>query len=732
MIKSITPLLICLCLGTSPLEGQHKLLTLEDIYHPDRKIDFSGAVAPELHWLVDGTHYVEQKKDSQGPTTLFKVEVSTGKTEPLFDPVQLEEAFAKLPGFDTTKAREVLRKGSFKHTPDGSAILIESHDDLFYHSSKGQHFTRLTDSPQPEREARFSPNGTMVSFVRDYNLYVIDLDRFQERQLTTDGNSRQLNGLLDWVYQEEIYGRGDFKGYWWSPDSTHLVYLQIDESEVPEFKVVDQISRYLEIEVTNYPKAGDPNPRVRLGILPVAAGGTTWVDTSKYRTSDFLIVRVGWTPDSRKVVYQVQNRQQTWLELNLVEVGKGKPITLLRETSPAWVDIAGQPIWLKDGSFLWLSERTGWRHVYHYSGRARLLRALTSGPWKVEIVHGVDEKGFVYLSGTAFSSIESHVYRVKLDLAYLEQLSRRVGTHRADFNPPCTFFIDSWSDTNIPPQVRLYRADGSMIRVIHRNRVDVLNEFQLRKPEFLQVSTRDRFVMEAMIIKPPEFDPTQKYPVMSFTYGGPYTPMVRKRWRGKTYMWYQFLAQKGYLIWICDNRSASDKGTQATWPVYKNFGELELRDLEDGLKWLKGKSYVDGSRIGLGGWSFGGFMTGYALTHSKSFKIGIAAGPVTDWRLYDTIYTERYMTKPQDNPEGYDKSSVSGAAADLHGKLLLIHGTMDDNVHAQHTFRLVYELQKAGKQFEVMFYPKSRHNITDLRQSQHLAELMTNFILENL
>ena len=501
---------------------------------------------------------------------------------------------------------------------------------------------------------------------------------------------------------------------------------------MPEFTVVDQIPRHLEIEIIHYPKAGDPNPRVRLGILPVVAGGTTWVDASKYKTSDFLIVRVGWTPDSRKVVYQVQNRLQTWLELNLVEVGKAKAVTLLRETSPAWVNVSGQPIWLKDGSFLWLSERTGWRHVYHYSGRAKLLRALTSGPWKVDILHGVDGKGFVYLSGTALSSIESHVYRVKLELAHLEQLSRRAGTHRAEFNPPCTLFIDSWSDTDVPPQVRLYRADGSMIRVIHRNKVDVLNEYRLGKPEFLQARTHDGFVMEAIMIKPPEFDPTRKYPVMSFTYGGPHAPMVRKRWRGKTYMWYQLLAQKGYLIWVCDNRTASGKGAQATWPLYKNFGELELRDLEDGLNWLKKQSYVNGSRIGLCGWSFGGFMTGYALTHSKSFKIGIAGGPVTDWRLYDTIYTERYMTRPQDNPEGYNKSSVTGAAADLHGKLLLIQGTMDDNVHAQHTFRLVYELQKAGKQFEVMFYPKSRHSVTDPQQSQHLAELMTNFILENL
>jgi dipeptidyl-peptidase 4 len=271
-----------------------------------------------------------------------------------------------------------------------------------------------------------------------------------------------------------------------------------------------------------------------------------------------------------------------------------------------------------------------------------------------------------------------------------------------------------------------------MARVIEENSVVALKQYKLSRPEFLQVKTRDGFVMEAMMIKPPDFDPKKKYPVWSFTYSGPHAQSVRNSWGGPNFLWHQMLAQKGYLIWVCDNRTASGKGMESAWPLYKNFGELELRDLEDGVAWLKSQPYVDGARIGINGWSYGGFMTAYALTHSTSFKIGIAGGSVTDWRDYDTIYTERYMGTPQNNPEGYVKSSPVHAAKNLHGKLLLIHGTMDDNVHMQNTIQFVYELQKAGKPFELMLYPKSRHGVIDPLLVKHMRELMTRFILENL
>jgi dipeptidyl-peptidase 4 len=444
---------------------------------------------------------------------------------------------------------------------------------------------------------------------------------------------------------------------------------------------------------------------------------------------------VGWKPDSSKVVIEITNREQNWLDLNFADPKTGKAETAFRESSKAWIETDGAtlPRWLKDGSFLWLSERSGWKHIYHYSPECKLIRPVTSGKWEVRTLHGVDDvNGWVYFSGTERSQIGSDIYRIKLDGTGLVKLTETVGTHSANFDPTFTHFIDTWSDVMTPPQVRLYGADGKLVRVIDENKVEALKQFRLSKPEFLQVKTRDGFVMEAMMIKPHDFDPKKKYPVYQHTYGGPHAPQVRNGWGGVNLMWHQLLAEKGYIVWICDNRSASGKSLESTWTIYKNFGELELRDIEDGVAYLKSLPYVDPSRIGIFGWSFGGYMTAYALTHSTSFKMGISGAPVTDWHLYDTIYTERYMGTPQNNPEGYEKSSVVKAAKNLNGKLLLIHGTIDDNVHIQNTIQLIYELQKWGKQFEVMFYPKSRHGVTDPLLVRHMREMMLNFILKNL
>ncbi|HVF46516.1 MAG TPA: prolyl oligopeptidase family serine peptidase, partial [Pyrinomonadaceae bacterium] len=312
------------------------------------------------------------------------------------------------------------------------------------------------------------------------------------------------------------------------------------------------------------------------------------------------------------------------------------------------------------------------------------------------------------------------------------RLTRGNGWHTALFNSTFSHFVDGYTEILTPAQTRLFRADGTLERVISENRVDVLRDYRLSQPEFLNVKTRDGFVMEAMMIKPPDFNPSKRYPVFQFTYSGPHAPSVANRWGGNRGMWFQVLAQKGYIVWVLDNRTASGKGEESVWPAYKRLYELELRDLEDGIKYLKDLPYVDGSRIGLHGWSYGGSMTSYALTHSSSWKIGIAGGTVTDWRLYDTIYTERYMMTPQNNREGYDRNSILKAAKDLSGRLLLIHGVMDDNVHMQNTIQFANELQKEGKQFDLMLYPTQRHGVTNPAQVRHMYTMMTEFILKNL
>jgi dipeptidyl-peptidase-4 len=338
---------------------------------------------------------------------------------------------------------------------------------------------------------------------------------------------------------------------------------------------------------------------------------------------------------------------------------------------------------------------------------------------------------WMYFSGTERSPIGSDIYRIRLDGSGLERLSRTPGTHDADFSVTFAYYIDTWSAILTPPQTRLHRNDGTEVRTLRENRVAALTEYKLSPPEFVQVNTRDGFVMEAMMIKPPDFDPSRRYPVYQFTYGGPHAQQVRNAWNLQT-MYHELLAQHGVIVWVCDNRTASGKGAASTWPVFKRFGELELRDIEDGLTWLKQQPYVDGNRIGLHGWSYGGFMTTYALTHSTSFTMGIAGGTVADWRNYDTVYTERYMGTPQQNPEGYRNSSPRWSAANLHGALLLIHGAIDDNVHVANTMQLAYELQKAGKPFELMLYPKSRHGVADPALVRHMRGLMFDFTIEHL
>jgi len=726
-----------------PAQPAQKPLTLDALYSPEKPVDFSGA-RTTITWLDDSS-FVPQVSarfgratggsgsDTSSDASPQKVDALTGNAEPLFDANKLAAALAKVPGLTPEDTRRYARARLSSFSPDRHGLLVTIGDDLYFYGIPDDRLVRITHGTGHQEHPAFSPDGRLVAFVRGNNLFVSDVATGEERALTTDGNDRLLNGKLDWVYQEEIYGRGTFQAFWWSPDSTRLAFLQIDESPVHDFTVVDHLPYRQNLEETPYPKAGDPNPKVKLGIARATGGLLTWANTDTYTGGDFLIVNVAWRPDSRAVLYQVQDREQTWLDLNAAAVTTGEPSRLLRETSKTWVAENGNPVWLKDGSFLWASERSGFEHLYHYSADGALIRQITDGKWEVRTVHGVDDaNGWVYFSGTERSPIGSDVYRVKLDGTGLTRLSQTAGTHAAHFSRSFSYYIDDWSDVSTPPQLRLHKADGTEVRVLDEGKVPALADYRLSKPEFLQVKARDGFVMEAMVIKPPDFDPARKYPVFQNTYAGPHAQTVRNAWGVTGNLYLQLLAQKGIVVWECDNRTASGKGIESTWPVFHNFGESELRDIEDCMAWLKKQPYVDSARIGLSGWSFGGFMTSYALTHSKTFAMGIAGGTVSDWRDYDSIYTERYMGMPQNNPDGYKKSSPRFAAKDLSGKLLLLHGLIDDNVHVQNTVQLAYELQKAAKPFELMFYARSRHGVADPQLVYHMRSLMLDFTMRTL
>jgi dipeptidyl-peptidase-4 len=711
------------------INAQNRQLTLDDIYDPQKQTNFNGSLPRITRWL-DDQHYLQfNANPNLGTTGFLKVHAESGKTEGFFDNEKMKKALSSVLGTNLEGKSINILGGNF--SPGNNGVLIDHDKDLYFYDFISDKAIRLTNNPEEETDSSFSPDGKLVAFVRNNNLYTVDLSSGKEIALTTDGSKTIFNGRLDWVYEEEIYGRGVTQGYWWSPNSSDITFLTLDESKVPGFTVIDHLPLYQTLEVTNYPKVGEPNPTVKLSIVSAKGGATRPVDLGNYSSIEFLVTRVGWTPDSKHVIYEVQNRAQNWLDLNLAD-SQGKTRNLLRETSPAWVEVVELPEWLDDNSFLWQSDRTGWRHIYHYSLDGKLIGAVTKGDWDVRELYGAKDN-WVYFTGSQHGRISNDVYKIKLDGNSLTHLTAKwQGNHSPRFNSSFTSFIDTASNITTPPQVHLYKTDGSLLRVIEENKVAALSEFKLSKPEFVKVPTRDGVMMDALMIKPADFDPSKKYPVMSYNYSGPAAPSVRNSWLGATYIWHQMLAQKGYIIWICDNRSASQQGIASTYPIYRNMAELELKDLEDGVSWLKQQSYVDGNRIGIWGWSYGGYMTAYALTHSKSFKIGISGAPVTDWRNYDSVYTERYMGLLKDNQEGYKKSSVVEAASNLHGKLLLIHGTMDDNVHMQNSVQFIDALQKAGKQFDLMIYPRSRHGVVQPQRLKHLREMMTNFILENL
>lgn len=717
-----------------------KSLTLDILFDKKQKINFNGTEPRIMAWLRDGIHYVEMKKNSSGKSYLAKVTATTGEFEPLYNFEKIISSFSGGDNMENVSVEKMVTTGDFKFSPDENAVMITYNNDLYYYHFVKNEGKRLTQSGEKSkinlREPSFSPDGKKIAFIRDWDLHFVEIETVIEQDLTTGGHENLMHGVLDWVYQEELYGRGDYKAYWWSPDSSRIAFLELDESPVPSFTVIDHMPQHLSTEITRYPKSGDPNPIVRLGMIDVSDSNIRWVETTE---DEDLVVRVGWSPNGEQLIYQIQNREQTWLKLLTHSITDWESNLLLEENNEnGWVEILlDEPKWLQDNSFLWLSERTGYSHLYHYSSDGETECQLTSGEWEVMDLYGVnEEKGKIYFAGAHWkgTGIEKEIFGCNLDGTNVQRISNAGGWHSANFNSNMSMFINSFSSMTSPTETKIISTvDGNCIRDLPTLFDPVVENYKngLIKPEFIKVTTKDEFELEGLLIKPPNFDPSKKYPVLYYQYSGPHCAMMMNRWWGKTALWLQMLAQQGYVIFQCDCRTSSSKGACSTWPVYKNFGRLEMQDIDESIDWLCSQSYIDNDRIGIFGWSYGGYMTLYALTHSDRFKVGIAGAPVTDWELYDTIYTERYMGTPQKNPSGYRVSSVLNCADKLSGNLFLIHGTMDDNVHFQQSVQFIEKLQNANKQFQFMAYPSSRHGVTDSAQL-HLHTAMTEHLQRHL
>lgn len=736
--SALLPLLVATLAPAALAQGEK--LTLEQALGEGPRVDFRGR-APSWRWAADGASLEGPDGKWYDPATGEEVEAKASGEESggdrrgaSADRSEVAEALAALEGIDERLARRIQsrRRGA---SDDGSVTLYLHEGRAFVHRDGAG--VRELDLPASLELPELSPDGAWLVYVDGNDLHARATASDEARRLTSDGSGSLFNGKLDWVYQEEVYGRGDFKAYWWSPDSRYLAFLSLDESDVHEFTVVDHIEEghfRVKPEITHYPKVGDPNPVVRLGIADVASGKTAWADLSSHAEAEPLVVRVSWTPTGDRLLFVVQDRAQKWAELNAADPGTGKWRTLIREENDSWVERPEPPRWLEDGTFLWGSDRTDHHHLYRYRADGTLRGAVTAGDWSVRRIEHLDEEaGLLWFSATKDGAVNANTYRIGLDGQGLVRLTSGAGGHSVRFDEERRYFLDSWSTLDTPTAVRLCTGDGEVVRELGVAEVPDLEKYLTSTWELVRIPARDGYSIDAAVLRPVPFDETKPHPVWLSTYSGPDAPSVRNSWGGSA--WDQFLAQQGFVLLEVNVRSASGKGHWASEQCYEQLGVTELRDLEDAVDWLTAHPWADASRVGITGHSYGGFMTAFALTHSDRFALGIAGSGVYDWRMYDTIYTERYMNLLGRNPEGYEASSVIGAAKDLHGFLLITHGVMDDNVHVQNALQLAYALQKAGKlSFGLMLYPQSRHGIgdRDLRRHSRLLdwETMKEHLLE--
>ncbi|MDP7126570.1 MAG: S9 family peptidase [Candidatus Marinimicrobia bacterium] len=667
----------------------------------------------------------------------------------MLDPERPEEI---LPIIDVDKALKSLEESldepdtvrtldwplSFDNAGQKALYLFKK--DIFILELESSSFLQITHTKTKEKSPRFSPDGSKIAFVRDNDLYVYDLNKKREKRITRDGSETILNGTLSWVYWEEIFGRRDI-GYWWSDDSEALVFLRTDESPVTKMHYVDFRPQEPRLITQRYPKTGTENPIVKVGVVNVDYPRVKWARLDPYE----YICRVKWIPDSKRFSLQTMDRAQTELNLYYMDRKNGKNLgKVLTEKDEAWVNINDDLYFMENGQFLWQSERNGFAHMYRFEESGALVNQVTKGNWALRssggpfwlrqsVVNLDEENGLIYFTAMKKSSIERHLYRAELNGDGLTRLTKNDGVHKVGFSPNGKYFINKHSTINTLPSLSLYQKDGTLVKTLANPRPELIEGLNIQTPELFTISTSDGFQMPAQILKPADFDPKKKYPLIYHIYGGPSAPTVYNQWQGASLFFDNMLVERGYIIVRFDHRSST--GISKNLENRLNLlisGPREMEDIVDGIKWLKSQSYIDPNRVGIWGWSGGGSFTLNAMTNTKEFKAGISGAPVTDWHYYDTKWGEFAMKRPQDNPEGYDLTSLVKSAKNLHGRLLLIHGTYDDNVHPQNSWHFIDELIKANIMFDMMFYPMRMHGFSDKPAKIHRQNKMIEFWLKNL
>ena len=715
-----------------------KDLTVDRIFSAP---SLSGHLTQGLEWTPDGKRISFIQNAGNG-AELWTMDAATGEKTVVLDTATLKSVTQpeKEKAIQSTGLGRVQAE-NYEWAPDGKSILFIGSSDMVL-------FDLATKTPKPLvtgdadiADPKFSPDGKWVSFVRDSNLWIVSTAGGDAKALTTGGSEKILKGQLDWVYPEELDCR---TAYWWSPDSSKVAYYEIDERPVTRYPIMDMSSPTGAMEYTRYPQAGEANPIVHVGVVSLASGETRWMDTGA--DTNVYLPRVNWLPDSKTVAIQRLNRGQTQLDLLFADAQSGASKTVLTDTDKYWINVGDGLYFFSGGKkFLWSSERTGYLHYYLYDISGRLIEPLTSGDWEIggsagfgpqaSNPYAVDEKnGYIYFTSNKDEIPGLQIFRLSLKDKSIQQLSKGPGTHDPSFSPDASAYVDIFSDASTPPREGLYRDDGTRVAVVAENKVAELADYHLSPVQFLTVPAKDGTLLYAEMIKPPNFDPSKKYPVLVDVYGGPDVQQVVDEWTGPMHLWSEMMAEKGYIVFSLDNRGSSGRGHVFETPIYHHLGRIELQDQLAGVQYLKSQPYVDGSRVGIWGWSYGGFMTLNALFNAPGvFKMGASVAPVTDWHLYDSIYTERYMGTPAENPDGYKDSSPVNQAGNLADPLLLIQATGDDNVHFANTAELLNELIESGKYpTKLIIFPGRGHGVSDRPARLLLFEQLSSFIFNNL
>jgi dipeptidyl-peptidase-4 len=707
---------LCGVLAAS-LFAQKKPVTIDTLME-----QHGEAGAPSAIWAPDGKHFAFFQG---GEVRLYDVAAKSEKT--LLSLAPLEKAAAPVPEparFDWQNRR--VSEDSLEWSQSGKQLLLSVKGDLFLFSLATGAWEQLTATPEAERDPKLSPDGARVAFRRGHDLYSLEIASKQVTRLTDDGSATLLNGELDWVYPEEL----DLgTAYWWAPDSRRVAYLQFDTAREFTYPQVALGGLRAVAEPERYPQAGTANPEVRVGVLPAAGGATRWMDLGDTRV--FLISRVYWTPDSTGLAIERLNRVQNRLDLLLGDATSGVARSILSESDPYWINQNDLFRFLEDGEFIWGSERDGFRHLYLYSLDGKERKRITEGNWEVTEIVGVDEahKKIYYVS-TEGSPLERQLYSIKLNGKDRARVSQGAGTHQISMGPTTEYYLDDFSSLTQPPRSTVHAIGGDEWAVFRDASRKLIENYALQPADVAIFKTQDGTELYGRIIKPANFRAGEKYPAVVMVYGGPGAQTVRNAWAGAD--WAQVLAARGFAVWEMDNRGSSGRGHAFETPLYRRFGKTELADQLEGVRYLLAQGFVDPARLGIYGWSYGGFMTLYSLLNAPDvFRAGIAGAPVTNWRNYDTIYTERYLGLPAENAEGYRASSAVEYAAKLKAKLLIVHNFEDDNVLFQNTLQMANALEEAGKVFHMVIYPQKSHGVSGQIRRQLLEET-TDFFENNL